>query len=62
MVFLFVSRKKLISKLRDQAFFYVWDESPEGHDDQFECRLMTSWDTTGDDIEKFLEICRGLHG
>ena len=40
--------KKLVAKLREQAFFYVWDEST------FECRLMTSWDTTPDDIDRFL--------
>ena len=40
--------RKLISKLREHSFFYVWDEHT------FECRLMTSWDTTEDDVDGFL--------
>lgn len=38
-----------IKKLRENYFFYVWDEMT------FECRLMTSWDTTPDDIDHFLK-------
>ena len=49
-----------IGRLKKQAFFYIWDESPEGRQDQFECRLMTSWDTNGDDIENFLKVCAEL--
>ncbi len=52
--------KAWISRLKKQAFFYVWDESPVGRQDQFECRLMTSWDTTSDDIEDFLKLCLEL--
>jgi threonine aldolase len=40
--------KSMISELRDQAFFYVWDEKT------FECRLMMSWDTTAEDVDGFL--------
>jgi threonine aldolase len=36
-----------IKPLREKYFFYVWDEST------FECRLMTSWDSTKMDIEGF---------
>jgi threonine aldolase len=43
---------KLIKKLREHYFFYVWDEKT------FECRLMTSWDTTEQDIEGFLQILK----
>ena len=40
--------KKLVPKLRDHSFFYVWDEHT------FECRLMTSWDTEPKDVDDFL--------
>ncbi len=40
--------KNLISRLRSETFFYVWDEHT------FECRLMTSWDTQESDIECLL--------
>lgn len=40
--------KCLVAKLRETAFFYVWNEHT------FECRLMTTWDTTRDDIERLL--------
>lgn len=41
--------RKLVAKLREHTFFYVWDEHT------FECRLMTSWDTTPTDVDGFLE-------
>ena len=40
--------KPLISPLRELAFFYVWDEA------SFECRLMTTWDTSPNDIDEFV--------
>lgn len=40
--------KSWIKKLRHDYFFYVWDELT------FECRLMTSWDTTENEIDGFL--------
>jgi threonine aldolase len=40
--------RKLVSRLREHYFFYVWDEHT------FECRLMTSWDTTPEDVDGFL--------
>lgn len=43
-----------IKKLREHAFFYVWDEKT------FECRLMTSWDTTTEDIQKFIKTAEEL--
>lgn len=46
--------KPFISRLRDEAFFYVWDEAT------FECRLMTSWDTSETDIERFLALLKEL--
>ena len=46
--------KRLIAKLREHTFFYVWDELT------FECRLMTSWDTTKADIDRFLVRVREL--
>jgi threonine aldolase len=36
--------------LQKQYFFYPWDESKS------EYRWMTSWDTTVDDIENFVNI------
>ncbi|MES2801270.1 MAG: low specificity L-threonine aldolase [Bdellovibrionota bacterium] len=42
----------LVKKLKQQYFFYVWDEKT------FECRLMTSWDTQKEDIEGF---CKALN-
>lgn len=41
----------LVKKLKQQYFFYVWDEKT------FECRLMTSWDTQKSDIDGF---CKAL--
>lgn len=43
-----------IKSLREQFFFYVWDELT------FECRLMTSWDTQIDDIIQFSEALKSL--
>ncbi len=39
--------KKFLKKMREKYFFYVWDEN------DFSVRLMTSWDTTEEDIEGF---------
>lgn len=41
----------LVKSLKQKYFFYVWDEKT------FECRLMTSWNTTKEDIEGF---CKAL--
>ncbi len=42
-----------VARLRDHSFFYVWDEHT------FECRLMTSWDTTEEDVDRFVaEVAR----
>lgn len=38
-----------VARLRDHSFFYVWDEHT------FECRLMTSWDTSEEDVDRFVE-------
>jgi threonine aldolase len=46
--------KKWIGVLREQAFFYVWNETT------FECRLMTSWDTEPGDIDRFVETLEQL--
>lgn len=39
--------KALLKELREVFFFYVWNEKT------FECRLMTSWDTTENDVLNF---------
>lgn len=46
-VFAIIDRP-LMKRLRDAAFFYVWDERTN------ECRLMTSWSTDTQQIEEFL--------
>jgi threonine aldolase len=46
--------KPWIKTLRETSFFYVWDEKT------FECRLMTSWDTSKDDIDNFVTKAKAL--
>lgn len=43
-----------IKTLREKYFFYVWDEKT------FECRLMTSWDTTEKEITDFTNLMQQL--
>ncbi len=43
-----------IKILREKYFFYVWDET------SFECRLMTSWDTTRDEVTEFTNLITTL--
>jgi threonine aldolase len=43
---------KVAEKVREQFFFYPWDES------RSEYRWMTSWDTTEEDIEGFVELLK----
>lgn len=40
--------QKMIKTLRSKFFFYVWNE------ENFECRLMTSWDSQKSDIDQFI--------
>ncbi len=46
--------KAWVKKLREHSFFYVWDEKT------FECRLMTSWDTTENEIDAFTQLVTSL--
>ncbi|MFN7727784.1 MAG: threonine aldolase family protein [Bdellovibrio sp.] len=46
--------KPWIKPLREHSFFYVWNEKT------FECRLMTSWDTSHEDIESFVRKMKEL--
>jgi threonine aldolase len=46
--------KAWVKPLREHYFFYVWDEKT------FECRLMTSWDTTESDVQGFISEIRKL--
>lgn len=48
--------QEYVKLLREKYFFYVWDEKT------FECRLMTSWDTTSSDIHGFLNLSQALIG
>lgn len=45
-----------VKQLREKHFFYVWDEKT------FECRWMTSWDTTEKDVLEFAASLRHLSG
>ena len=40
--------KEWVKQLKEKYFFYVWDEKT------FECRLMTSWDTTPGEVDDFI--------
>ncbi len=46
--------KPWVKILREKYFFYVWDEKT------FECRLMTSWDTTSAEIYEFTNLIKKL--
>lgn len=46
--------QKMIKPLREKFFFYVWNEHT------FECRLMTSWDTTKKEIDDFIDLFHKL--
>ncbi len=48
--------KSLISELRKEYFFYVWNEKT------FECRLMMSWDTTPEEIQGFVQVIKKIGG
>jgi threonine aldolase len=39
-----------IKQLREKYFFYVWDEKT------FECRIMTSWDTSPSEVDDFIAL------
>lgn len=43
-----------VKSLREHFFFYVWDENT------FECRWMTSWDTTSQDVHDFVKLLKEL--
>lgn len=48
--------KHLVKSLRESYFFYVWDEKT------FECRLMTSFATTSEHVENFIQnLYTALH-
>lgn len=46
--------KKSVARLQKHYFFYVWDEATS------EVRLMTSFDTTEDDIAEFVALVRKI--
>ncbi len=47
--------KEWVSRLRERYFFYVWDEKT------FECRLMTTFDTTKETVNGFLKALDELN-
>jgi threonine aldolase len=46
--------KALVKPLRENFFFYVWDENT------FECRLMISWDTQHEEIQDFANAIKNI--
>lgn len=47
-----IFKPEWVKKIREHYFFYVWDEKT------FECRLMTSWDTTEAEVDGFIDLVR----
>lgn len=47
--------KSWIKELKKLSFFYVWDEK------DWSCRLMTSWDTEQNEVQKFCEEIQRLN-
>lgn len=45
---------KVAERLRREYFFYPWNEQLS------EYRLMTSWDTTSDDVDKFIQRLKAI--
>jgi threonine aldolase len=41
--------KEWIKQIKEKYFFYVWNEQT------YECRLMTSWDTTPEEVDGFIQ-------
>ena len=46
----------LLQKLQDKYFFYMWNEEIN------EARLVTSWDTSGEDIAEFEQSLKEIFG
>jgi threonine aldolase len=44
--------KEIAEKVSKSYFFYPWNELTS------EYRLMTSWDTTGEDIDNFVDLLK----
>jgi threonine aldolase len=49
-----VMARPLAERLRAVADFYAWDERANEH------RMVASWDTTADDVERFVEAARAF--
>lgn len=46
--------REIVPELQREWFFYVWDK------DTHECRFVTSYDTTGDDVDAFVRTLKDL--
>ena len=44
----FILPADVLAKLQEKYFFYVWNDARN------EARLVTSWDTTDEDIDSFI--------
>ena len=53
-ILLFKLPKEKIEQLLQQTFFYVWNENTG------EIRLVTSWDTTDEDVEHFIQCLKQI--
>ena len=53
-ILLLKMQAEMVEQLLQKHFFYVWDENTH------EIRLVTSWDTTEEDIRRFLEDVKEL--
>lgn len=52
----FILPPEKVSKLMEHYFFYMWNE------ERSEARLVTSWDTTEEDIESFIRTLHEIMG
>jgi threonine aldolase len=51
-VFAIINNKEAIKKIQEEVFFYFWDERRN------EVRLMTSYDTTKEDIDYLIDVMK----
>ena len=52
----FILPPEIVAKLQEKYFFYMWNE------ERSEARLVTSWDTTEEDIQSFIQTLHEIMG